>query len=38
MLIITACFSLKRKHQPMQKVITATENEPLLGATVYFEK
>ena len=39
MLIITACFSLKAQTSAVQiKVITATENEPLLGATVYFEK
>jgi len=37
MLIITACFSLKAQTSAVQiKVIT--ENEPLLGATVYFEK
>jgi iron complex outermembrane receptor protein len=39
MLIITACFSLKAQTSDVQiKVITATENKPLLGATVYFEK
>jgi outer membrane receptor for ferrienterochelin and colicins len=39
MLIITACFSLKAQTSDVQiNVITATENEPLLGATVYFEK
>lgn len=39
MLSIIVCFSLKAQTTDISiKVISETENEPLLGATVYFEK
>ena len=37
LLILLLCFSLKAQTSDLQiKILTATENEPLLGATVYF--
>lgn len=37
-LILTLCLSLKAQTSDVQiKVITKVENEPLMGATVYFE-
>lgn len=37
-LILTICLSLKAQTSDIQiKVITEAENEPLMGATVYFE-
>ena len=37
-LILILCLSLKAQTSDVQiKVITKVENEPLMGATVYFE-
>ncbi|SFD23793.1 TonB-dependent receptor [Algibacter pectinivorans] len=39
LLILLSCFYLKAQTSDLQiKVVTQTENEPLLGATVYFEE
>ena len=39
MLTIIMCFSIKAQTSDIQiKVVSESENEPLLGATVYFEE
>ncbi|MGE5942791.1 MAG: TonB-dependent receptor [Flavobacteriales bacterium] len=39
LLILLSCFYVKAQTSDLQiKVLTASENEPLLGATVYFEE
>ena len=39
MLTIITCFSIKAQTSDIQiKVTSESENEPLFGATVYFEK